>query len=270
MKNTTPLVLLMLLLATILSACSDSNSSTTSSSGDGVTGDLIGSVTLFDYRGRSMSDKSGVLIQCEGTSYSAVSASDGSWVIHNLPTRNYSIAYSKDGFSTYKVTTYQYIGGNVQRIDGTVLRQPCRFTMTIDGFIMAKSDTTITNDSTGGHSTNRTGNIYSHTSDDTPDSVYVYATYLFGRSESMNPLDPNSYVVQVDVSNPYPNKTPGQVNFSATMQYTTFSKFKPGERIYVVAYPYLGLTSYYDVRTGVASISGGYGAASNVLSAIMQ
>jgi hypothetical protein len=272
MKNTTPIVLSILLLALIITGCSDSNSSTTSA-GDGATGDLYGTVGLVDYRGHLIDDKSGVLIHCEGTSFSTVSASDGSWVIHNLPTRNYSIAFSKDGFSTYKNTSYQYIGGNAQRVALLWLYQPCRFTMIIDGFIIPKSDTNITIDSAGGHFTNhiiRAGAVYSHTSDDAPAFADLYTYYLFGRSESMSPEDTSSYVFRIAAYTSLKGSADGQADFANTLGYNYFSKFQPGERVFVKAYPYIYLTSYYDVRTGSNFISGGYGKESNVLSAVMQ
>lgn len=266
------LVLMALLLATIIAGCSDSDTTATGSS-DGVTGDLYGTVSLVDYRGRYIGDRSGVLIQCEGTSFSAVSASDGSWVIHNLPTRNLSISFSKDGFSTFKITSYQFIGGGAQRIGTTELWQPCRFSITIDGFIIPRPDTTITFDSAGGHFTNhivRGGSIYAHTSDDAPDSIYLNVYYLFGRSESMNPIDPSSYVLRTGAITPQPNKSVGSVNFSSNLSYASFSNFTPGERVYVKAFPFINVTQYYDVRSGTSITSGGYGKESNVLSAVLQ
>src|SRR6478609_2741609 len=112
--NNMKIITFLTLLLFIAAGCSDSNTTTTSS-GDGVTGDLIGTVYLSDHRGRSMTNHSGVTVQIEGTSFSAVSDVNGNWVIHNLPTRTYAITFSKPGFYIRRNPSYTFVGGEPVR-----------------------------------------------------------------------------------------------------------------------------------------------------------
>src|SRR6266542_3964857 len=72
------------------------------------TGDLKGTVSLIDSHGREVADRSGVLIQAEGTSFQTISDNAVNWIIHDLPTQTYSISFSKSGYGTLKNTSYTY------------------------------------------------------------------------------------------------------------------------------------------------------------------
>src|SRR5438105_15695001 len=62
-----------------------------------------GTVKLFDTNGVAISDASGVEVFMEGTDYSTLTASDGSWELANVPSGTYpSLVYSKAGFPRYK------------------------------------------------------------------------------------------------------------------------------------------------------------------------
>src|ERR1043165_5836971 len=109
-------ILSLLSVLIMLASCSDSNNTTTSSvGGDKVTGNLIGKITLTDHTGKPIANKSGALVQIDGTSYSAVTDSNGDWEIHNLPSRTYSLSISKDGFVTFHDPSYAFLGGGTTR-----------------------------------------------------------------------------------------------------------------------------------------------------------
>src|SRR5256885_16188600 len=74
-----------------------------------VTGELKGTVGLYNAHGMEISDRSGVLIQAEGTNFSAISDSAGNWSIHDLPSQTYSISFSKNGFGTVKNTSFPFL-----------------------------------------------------------------------------------------------------------------------------------------------------------------
>jgi hypothetical protein len=66
-------------------------------------GNVKGTVKLFDTTGVAISDVSGVKVFMEGTSYSTLTAADGTWELQNVPAGTYpSLVYSKAGFPTYK------------------------------------------------------------------------------------------------------------------------------------------------------------------------
>jgi len=88
--------------------CTDS--STNNSSSSNLTGDLTGGITLTDYRDQYKSDKSGVLVQLDCTSFSAITDTAGLWIIHNLPSKTYSLTFSKEGCSTWKDESYSFLG----------------------------------------------------------------------------------------------------------------------------------------------------------------
>src|SRR2546423_15517606 len=73
-------------------------------------GNVKGTVKLFDTNGVALSDASGVKVAMEGTKYSTLTASDGTWELANVPAGTYpSLVYSKAGFPTYK--SYQGYSG---------------------------------------------------------------------------------------------------------------------------------------------------------------
>ena len=81
-----------------------------------LSGDLIGRVgALMDEFGKLMTDRSGYLVRLEGTTpeLTATTDKDGKFSISNLPAGTYNLVFSKSGFQTLKVFSYQFNGGNV-------------------------------------------------------------------------------------------------------------------------------------------------------------
>ncbi len=135
------------------------------------TGDLQGTVGLYDSHGNEVPDRSGVTALAEGTSLSGISDTAGNWVIHNLPTQTYSISFSKNGYGTVKNTSYSYIGGGTVSYGARVyLYQPVGFTIVLDS-VSATSDTS---------DYQHFGYLSGHISGASADSAIVQAYVFFG------------------------------------------------------------------------------------------
>ncbi len=88
---------------------------------DGPRGELKGNVAL-DNLGSNYSNNSGVLVSVEGTAPHLQTTTDanGDWDIKNLTTGVYNLIFSKDSFATFKVLSWQFIGGNFPYITDPV------------------------------------------------------------------------------------------------------------------------------------------------------
>jgi hypothetical protein len=262
---TFPLILL------VLAGCSDSNTATSSTSGgDGVTGDLVGSVALYDYRGRYMTDRSGVHVQFDGTAFSATTNADGSWVVHNLPTRNYSITFTNEGFSTDKITSFVNVGGGTLRVRDATLVQPCRFTLTLDAIVMPKPDSTVPNTNLY---VQRPGAFYVHTSTDVPDSVSFGTIIALSRSPNINIADSSTFetLTSSSLSQALFVKDTS-ISVQRVLYYSFFSPyFSPGETVYIRMYPIIRTSQYYDIHSNqYITDPASFGPGSNVLSGVLQ
>jgi hypothetical protein len=238
--------------------CSDS-SSTNTSGGLGPTGILQGQVSqLRDARFRQVQDKSGVLVQVEGTSFSAITDTGGNWEIKNLPTSTYSISFSKPGYLTIKNTSFQFVGGGIQVFTGIVLCQPLTFSCTLD-FISLPSPSGPVE-----------GFFYGHTSDNTPDSALINLYYIISRSPSIeidngSTISRSFYSDQVYASSATHDSS---LSFKTLIYSGILQQFHSGDTVYVRVFPSLFTQTYYDVYAKKDVITG-YGEGSNILSAIM-
>ena len=83
-------------------------------------GNVKGTVKLFDTNGVAILDASGVKVAMEGTSYSTLTSTDGTWELQNVPAGTYpSLVYLKTGFPTFK--SYQgSTQGNIVPTPGNI------------------------------------------------------------------------------------------------------------------------------------------------------
>jgi hypothetical protein len=129
-------ILLLTLLVAMLTGCSDDTPSSQQ-----LTGKLKGTVVLYDTHGNRVADRSGVLIQAEGTSYSTRTDAGGNWTLDNIPTQTYSLEFTKDGYAPYKNTSYSFVGGGTVLYRDTVyLSQLMPYTVVIDSVYAAYND----------------------------------------------------------------------------------------------------------------------------------
>lgn len=153
----------------------------------GATGDLKGTVGLYDSHGNQLADKSGVMVQAEGTSLSAISDTAGNWIIQNLPTQTYTISFSKSGYGTVKNTSFPFIGGGTVLYGNRVyLYQPVTFTISLDS-VSAVSDTSDTY--------YHYGYLAGHISGaELADSSIIQAYVIYGLSPNLDLHDTSTYL----------------------------------------------------------------------------
>ena len=76
-----------------------------------LTGNITGKIYLYSDNGLRQTDNSGAQISIDGSSYSTVSLSDGSWELKDIPAGIYTFVFSKAGYSTLKYYNVQFVGG---------------------------------------------------------------------------------------------------------------------------------------------------------------
>lgn len=276
-------ILTSLILLVILASCSDSNTATTSTSGGGGSaGDFIGTMRLSDYRGRIMADQSGVTVQIEGTSFSAVSDASGNWVIHNLPTGNYAISFSKPNFCTRRNPSYSFVGGSAparyrdpySNSGNTILPidlgELPKFTVTLDAITMP---VLITKD-TGSkkYSYWVSGRVFAHTSANTPDSTNVGMFLIISKQPDLRIEDTSSYISMTYSNAQNKATTDSTVNLAADLYYPAqqLKGVQPGDVVYFKAYPVINGIYQFNSITNKIEILGNGPTPSNVLSATLQ
>lgn len=218
-------------------------------------GVLKGQLFLYDSLGKAMKDGSGVTIQIEGTSFSAISSQNGEWVISGLPTRTYSIAFIKEGFDTVKDTDFRFVSGGTGYLGRIYLQQKIVFGDTLDAFVL--SQTSIAQPY-----------IYYHHSINTPDSINLRSLFYLGKHAHIDPNDRTSYSYSFEEQG---IKKSGSLDDSAQIyQEYLYQHFSSGDSIYMKVYVGIFPTfnTYFDVNT-ISDILTGFGMPSNVLSGII-
>ena len=196
-----------------------------------LSGDLIGYAILTDLSGSQLPDRSGVTVTAEGTNISDVSDSTGRWVLTNLPTGTYTIAYSKTGYGTRKGMGYQFVGGGQTSYGTTYLYQIPGFTVT--GLSATPSGDNVT------ISLTLTGLL---------PTASRYVQVFIGTSAAVS-SDPKNYRSTFSLgiagtSTTFTGDIPSQSLFHSY-------GFSAGQTAYVVAYAMgSGSGSYLDLETG--------------------
>ncbi len=274
------LLSILILLSSIIAGCTDSDTTTTASNGGASAGDFIGTMRLTDHRGRTMADQSGVTIQIEGTSFSGVSDVHGDWVIHNVPTGNYAITFSKPNFYTRRNPSYTFVGGSaparyrdpaVNTGSGPVSPVPLgripQFTVTLDAITMPTKTETV--DALNNKLVTYTlGTVFAHTSVDTPDSVDLGMYFIISKNPELRIEDASTYLVMATAITKNDVSTDTTVNLGYALQYYSLEYFgiQAGDVVYFKAYPVIGYPNQFNSITNKFEYIG-YGAPSNVLSA---
>ena len=290
-------IILGLLACVVAYGCKSSNPVTASTQ----TGDLTGRMALIDTTQRYVQDRSGVIVQVEGTLFSAVSDTAGYWTIKNLPSATYSISFSKPGYSTWKNTSFEFVGGGLTWFGDyfpsngseVTLQQPPTFLINLDSIQKAGSSylqqydsmnyiekfDTIAKDSIvfKGRDTvhhvayrlvrNSEGTLFAHLNSVTLPPNQRYARFLAGTNPNPDILDPTTFTGYIDLqlANQNIGKTILDLAIAFTSNFYGFN-FSSGQTIYIRAYPINqeGLGGYYDVGSRKKIITG-YGTASNIL-----
>ncbi len=106
MKSTLVYLLPVLLLILCLTSCNNSDTpfSPTESGKGFIKGKVHPRTEFTDINSTDTIDYPGFLAQLDGTNFSTVSDSAGNWFFDQIPVGNYTISFSKTGYSKYKQT----------------------------------------------------------------------------------------------------------------------------------------------------------------------
>jgi hypothetical protein len=219
----TLLSFILLFFAALLISCGKTNVITNTYS-TAEPGNIKGKVILYDTNGVLLSDFSGVKVAMEGTSYSILTATDGTWELQNVPAGTYpSLMYSKVGFPTYK--SYQsatqgqqgtpgnigayIIGGGGTQYDGIQnFYQISNISVDLvlrpfdeDYKKITYRDTLINSNATYVIDTlvipNGQAIFSSRVLDNPPNKVYpYYGVLFFGKSPNIDPADTKSFLFE--------------------------------------------------------------------------
>lgn len=195
---------------------------------EGIKGDLKGKIYLLDYKSK-ITDFSGVSVTIDGSSpvLKTITNEKGEYELKDVKTGIYDIVFSKDGFGTYKLVSYQFIGGTLPTLVSPLqfYKQP---DFTINDF---KIDTF------------RYSSYFSYVTASA--SLPVSANGLLRYYVSYNPDVSYTNYQATDIT--YTNG--GAITFN--LNNTLLSKFPKGKQLYIIMYPYASSAmSYLDITTG--------------------
>lgn len=198
-------------------------------------GDMQGGVQLYDTLFQEvLHNHAGVLVNLEGTDFSTITDSNGSWIIHNIPSGTYTIVYTKNNFALAKNLNHQFIGNGNDYLGIQNLYKLISIQVEIDSQFRILSNPV-----------DHIGNFYGGES--------RKAIMLYSKTPFFSPIDPNSYlgldVYKLELRD-YIDTTGGFfISRYNLMPYT----FKSGDTVYCRAYvgTYKCLDcSYSDLKTG--------------------
>ena len=210
-------ILLMTLFMISVFSCKQSEDDTLS-------GDLIGRVgDLMDEFGNLQQDRSGYLVIVDGSDpeRSAITSANGKFVIDGLKAGTYNLIFSKPGFQTLEVFSYQFTGGNVP----TYYEAPLLSQLSSTSILSFDAYTTDENNpDTSKYTMVRID--YEITPVATTDKPREVITYI-GTSDQVSSDD---YLFQLNDPGIY-----------------KFTKWTKGTKLYAVAYPApVACNAYYD------------------------
>ncbi len=193
-----------------------------------LTGDLVGIVTLLDRRGDTVSDRSGVRVECVGTPFSTMTDKLGNWMLHGLTTSTYQLRFSKEGYDSWEDRQFHFISGGVVRYNTSEEKI----------YLMQFNTAKVILDSLS-----PSRKLYGHaTIDSTYENMVVYTLIYYGKDSNINPLDPASYLeIGVGSITSFYNDE-RYSKFHVTLNPHTLTY---GDTIYIRVFPYLQLSSPY-------------------------
>jgi hypothetical protein len=89
-----------------------------------LSGDVSGSIQLYDSDGNSISSANGVSVTVNGSNRSTITNDSGKWTITDLPAGIYTFAFAKSGFGSMKIVAYQFVGGGTAYLSNVAMTQP--------------------------------------------------------------------------------------------------------------------------------------------------
>ncbi|HYM19750.1 MAG TPA: hypothetical protein VEW28_01970 [Candidatus Kapabacteria bacterium] len=259
--------IVLLFLTAFIAGCR----STTVETNNGPAGVLTGKVNLVDRNRLQLSDRSGVLVQCVGTSDSTLSDSFGNWTLHNMYHQTYQIKFSKQGYTSWTDPSYTFTGTDTAKYyhsNVTLVAENPMYTIILDELSMPKGYY----DAAHRLYVSADGEVVAHTSDAIVSGLLECSCY-FGHSPSIVRENTTSYQYSTfiegtaNITSDSVTLLSGRVSSQDPNKF--FTAFKPGDTMYVRAYPYL-LQDKFDPVTGNYYSDSVKTQGSNVLWGVMQ
>lgn len=191
---------------------------------EGPVGDLKGRAILSD-RNVTLTDYSGVEVIIDGSTPELRTTTNekGEYTIQGLKTGIYDIVFTKNGFGTYKIVSFQFLGGNISTYAGSVtLNKLPDFSITdlkvdtgrfspYNYFVNVKVSLSVT--------------------------TYYYMRYYISDSPdvSYSNYQATDYIYNL---------------LSFNLLETFLSKLPKGKQLYIIFYPSASNSSYIDISNG--------------------
>jgi hypothetical protein len=86
----------------------------------GASGEIVGFVTLRDVNGVRRTDMSGVRVTLRGTTFSALTDTNGKWRMTSVPAGIYDLDMSKPAFATNHLRAFQFVGGGTAYLPSVI------------------------------------------------------------------------------------------------------------------------------------------------------
>jgi hypothetical protein len=226
--------LLVFILCLLTIGCSDSGSVRTAA-----TGMLGGIVYLLDHNGHPLPDHSGVLVEVENLPYTAVTDQNGEWKFSSFPGIDCTIRYSKEGFGSQTMEVIANFDNGTVYFSNTaiLLTQEPTFTLTLDGIVPPQDSSTY-------------GTIYFHTSGAVWDSAIVNEYIISGKTPQLTLEDTNTFTAYVCARGDQSliqGSHDRNITAYVPIEYGIFGK--PGDTIYIRAYPTFEGAAYFNPHT---------------------
>ena len=183
-------------------------------------GDITGFVTLCDEFGTVKPKSDSMIVSLEGlqTAFPARSRSEGRYVIANAFAGKYNLSYNKPGYGNYKQIGITHIGGSPTLVAPVTIWEkaqtaPSGLTVTVNGLKLTLSGVAVPVQPVG-------------TAVERQRRVRLF----FGRDDKVSHVNHVTTLSQTTVSPGGPGA------FTTNLLADDLLAFKPGERVYAIAY----------------------------------
>ena len=200
------------------------------------TATVQGSVVLYNEAGGIVSNASGVTVSVDSTTYTTTTDSSGVYVLKNVPQEEYTITYSKNGYSIYK-----NINANITAGKAPITYSPVS--------LYAPSTTYITNLAVAPY--NGASGAYNFYGIVNPSGTKAFpknVAIFMGLSSTVSPTNYMAFVQATADSS--------VLNVNSNL----YTYFASGSTVYMVAYGITTFNSYTNPASGFPVYYGGVGA----------
>ena len=199
-------------------------------SGAVLRGDITGFVTLCDEFGTVKPKSDSTIVSLEGlqTAFPVRTRPEGRFVIANAFAGRYNLSYNKPGYGNYKQIGIAHVGGSPTLVSPVTIWEqaktaPSNLTVTISGLNLTLSGVAVPVQPVG-----------------TAVEQQRRVRLFFGRDAQVSHLN---YVTTLPQTTVPPGGTGA---FAAKLLADDLLAFKPGERVYVIAYGITAIENAYD------------------------